>query len=349
MRIKVLNVWAEEACETIWAACSDCALRVWGGAEGKALRFLKGHEDTITTMEGMGGIGGLQAGCLVGTGSSDRTVRIWDARAKRAQIFLFKGHSDTVLALRWGEGGRSVMSGGKDKTIRIWDTRAGRLRHAVEKHFGAVNTLRAVPEQLQCNALKGGEGASFVSAGRDSMVNLWTASGSCVGTQAAHRGSVNFLSDINCKLQYRPGLSGTPMMFSIGADSAVKIWDLKRFKIITDIQVPPSAASGAAAVAAAGGGSGPSAVTKGVWAGQSIVTGGSSGNLKLWDYTASSGGGASDSFSASDSSSLTGGKDTTTWVSRDLTAHTQTCTDLISTDRFVASASKSGQILRWER
>ena len=59
--IKVVNVWAEEACETIWAACSDCSLRVWSGAEGRALRFLKGHEDSITAMEGMGGIGGLQS------------------------------------------------------------------------------------------------------------------------------------------------------------------------------------------------------------------------------------------------------------------------------------------------
>jgi len=136
-------------------------------------------------------------------------------------------------------------------------------------------------------------------------------------------------------------------MFSIGADSALKIWDLKRFKILTEIQVPPSSTT-----PVAGGVGGPSTVTKGVWAGQSIVTGGSSGNLKLWDYTSNAGGGgvANDSsFGASDSSSLTGGKDTTTWVSRELTGHAAGVTDLISTDKFVASASKSGQILRWER
>ena len=135
VRVKIMNMWAQEACETIWCAGNDCALRVWGGAEGKALRFLKGHEDAVTVMEGMSGIGGLQSSCLVGTGSADRTVRIWDARAKRAQIFLFKGHSDTVLAMRWGEGGRSVMSAGKDKTIRIWDTRTGRLENWCRRYF----------------------------------------------------------------------------------------------------------------------------------------------------------------------------------------------------------------------
>ena len=125
--IKIMNAWAEESCESIWAACSDGALRVWDG-EGKALRLLKGHEDAVTVMEGMDSIGGVQSSnfCLLASGSVDRTVRIWDSRAKKSQVFLFRGHGDTVMSLRWGDGGRSLVSGGKDKTIRIWDTRAGR-------------------------------------------------------------------------------------------------------------------------------------------------------------------------------------------------------------------------------
>lgn len=43
------------------------------------------------------------------------------------------GHTDTILAVRWGvdeegreDGGRTLVSTSKDKTIRIWDMRAGR-------------------------------------------------------------------------------------------------------------------------------------------------------------------------------------------------------------------------------
>ncbi len=129
--VKILNAWAEDSCDTVWAACSDGALRVWSGAEGRPLRLLKGHDEPVTAMEGMDAGGAVSGGvqqsaCLVSTGSADRTVRIWDVRAKKAQVFLFRGHGDTVLTLRWGDGGRSLISGGKDKTIRIWDTRAGR-------------------------------------------------------------------------------------------------------------------------------------------------------------------------------------------------------------------------------
>jgi hypothetical protein len=37
------------------------------------------------------------------------------------------------------------------------------------------------------------------------------------------------------------------------------------------------------------------------------------------------------------------------WHSRSMASHAQMCTDLISTDTFVASSSKSGQIFRWAR
>jgi hypothetical protein len=139
--VKITNMWVDEGCETIWGTCSDAAIRVWAGGEGRPLRLLKGHEDQITAMEGMdsgsssashllqSSVSGNPSNCLVATGSADRTVRVWDVRAKKAQVFTFRGHGDTVLVLRWGEGGRSLISAGKDKSLRIWDTRAGRWVH----------------------------------------------------------------------------------------------------------------------------------------------------------------------------------------------------------------------------
>jgi WD40 repeat protein len=148
--IRVLTIWAEDHCSALWAACSDGGLRVWNGADGKPLRYVKAHEDTITAIEGcqdynINPVTGNSSSNLVGTGSADKSVRVWDMRAKRPQVFLFRGHSDGVVALRWGEAGRSVLSASKDKTVRIWDTRAGRLRVTLERHFSAVNALRAVP------------------------------------------------------------------------------------------------------------------------------------------------------------------------------------------------------------
>ena len=343
--MRVTNLWAQDDCETIWAAANDGALRVWSGAEGRALRYLRGHEDSVTVLEGIGGIGGLYGttSCLVGTGSVDRTVRVWDCRAKRAQVFLFKGHSDTITALRWGEGGRSVVSAGKDKAIRIWDTRAGRLRVALEKHYSAVTALRAIPEELQCSALKlgaGAEGASYISGGKDSMANLWTASGDCVGSQVAHRGTVGFFSDINCSLNYR-GMAGQPVMFSLGSDSMVRLWDLRRFRPVGEISLGHTC-------------------NKGVWAGQSLVTAGANGAVTCWGYgnvmegtrdglgplwrDVGAGAGAGTSLGDVGAGGAGSGVG---WRGRQLSSHAAAATEIISTPNFVATGAKNGQLLVW--
>ena len=245
---------------------------------------------------------------------------------KKGQVFSFKGHSDVITTLRWGEGGRSVLTASKDRTIRIWDTRAGRQRVAIEKHFGTVSSLRAIPEYIKCSAIDGGEGASFVSGGRDCVVNLWTAKGDCVGSQALHKGGVIMLSDINNHLSFRPAV---PFMFSLAADNMIKLWDLRRLKFATEFTVP-----------------GP-AVVKAVWAGQSIFTASANGDIRRWSHRPMPVGLTGVTPSTLDAEGSLGGKDSLMWVSQQLPSHASACTDLISTENFVASSSKEGEIIRF--
>jgi WD40 repeat protein len=333
---KISNLWVQSGCETLWAACSDAAVRVWSG-EGKPLRLLKGHDDSITAVEGIDPQDSLQSTCLVATGSADRSIRVWDLRAKKAQAFVFRGHTDTVLTLRWGEcddegegnGGKTLVSAGKDKTIKLWDMRAGRLRSTptLEKHFGSVNSLRFVPSNSKDNKEKGGV---FVSGGRDSMLHLWSTNGDW---------AVNFLSDLNfdlnLKISSKLNTFGVPLMLSSGADNIIKIWDMKRFKCVSEVQI--------------GSVTGP--LTKAVWAGQCIVAA-SGGNIRVWECVPD----YEDDEKDRSGGGLTGSqvlkkcrKINVEWQSRSMASHAQMCTDLISTDTFVASSSKSGQIFRWLR
>lgn len=204
-----------------------------------------------------------------------------------------------------------------------------RQRVSIEKHFGTVNAIRAIPNFIGCSALPGGDAASFLSAGRDSVINLWTNGGDCVGTQTAHRGSVTVLSDINMNLKFRHGV---PLLFSLGVDSSIKLWDLRKFKQVTEFDVPDSN------------------VTKAVWAGQHIVSSSSSGHVRLWSYFQNDRTNLADSNSSSSFDMLGNGgkeKESLTWDYMDLAGHSQASTDLISTGQFVASGSKDGNINRW--
>eukprot|EP01038_Epipyxis_sp_PR26KG_P014312 gene14312-19196_t len=372
--VKILNLWSEDTCDTIWAACSDGALRIWGGSDCKPLRLLKGHEEAVTALEGMDSANSIQSSCLVATGSADRTVRIWDTRAKKPQIFLFRGHGDTVLSVRWGESGRCVVSAGKDKSVRIWDTRAGRLRVTLEKHFGAVNALRMFSETSLRNISTANNNNNinnnninnpmnnpcFISGGRDSMLNIWNANGDCIHSQSAHKGSLLFLSDINYnyrqynnnnKLSAIDRLNGNnllnqsynnisssnssiiiiPSVISIGSDNSIKVWDMKKYKLMNEITNNNQNGN----------------ITKAVWtSSQSFITGSSTGAIRLYENNNNN---LENNIimDENNNSKINNNNGVDPWSYRELTMHNQSCTDLIATESFFASSSRSGQICRW--
>lgn len=128
-RPRVMSTWTDFNFEMVWGACSDGGIRLWQGGQesssgGKSLRLLKGHEESVTVLEGSDTAGSSNS--LVASGSLDRTVRVWDHRLKRPQAFQFRGHTDGILNVRWANGGREIISSSKDKTVKVWDLRSGR-------------------------------------------------------------------------------------------------------------------------------------------------------------------------------------------------------------------------------
>jgi WD40 repeat protein len=181
------------------------------------------------------------------------------------------------------------------------------------------------------------------------MLNLWSSGGDSIGTQAAHRGSVHYLSELNYNLLYKPSTLGAPIIMSTGADNMVRLWDLRRFKCISDFF----------------GGESCGTIKRAEWTGsegQSIVTASNNGSLKLWDYQtpitkdkddividgnisiiAKDGGANDDNLEGQKESKILSPE----WVASDLPSHSQACTDLVTGKNFVASSSKSGQIYLW--
>jgi WD40 repeat protein len=53
------------------------------------------------------------------TGSTDQTMRLWDADTGK-ELRKFTGHSGYVTGVAFSPGGRRALSSSRDMTIRLW-------------------------------------------------------------------------------------------------------------------------------------------------------------------------------------------------------------------------------------
>jgi WD40 repeat protein len=108
----------------LFTAGDDQRIAVWdvSGSGGVAsasplIGSMSGHVGSVTA------VAGSPEKPVIASGSSDTTVRIWDAR-KREQVHLFEGNSDRLHAVAWSPDGGRVASASDCGTIGIFSVTA---------------------------------------------------------------------------------------------------------------------------------------------------------------------------------------------------------------------------------
>lgn len=76
----------------------------------------------------------------IATGSSDKTVRLWDVHSGEC-VRIFIGHRSMVLSLAMSPDGRYMASGDEDGAIMTWDLSSGRCITPLMGHTSCVWTL----------------------------------------------------------------------------------------------------------------------------------------------------------------------------------------------------------------
>lgn len=150
-----------------------------------------------------GGVWALQyVGNLLVTGSTDRTLRIWDIRGKRLLHSLI-GHRSTVRCLGITADGRFIISGSRDRSVKIWSAADGVLLHSFNEHHA---------DSVRCLAI---DGSVAVTGSYDCTLRVWdVANGACMHHLTGHSDKI-----------YSVALKDS-LIVSGGHTGSVKVWDL---------------------------------------------------------------------------------------------------------------------------
>lgn len=142
----VTAVALAEAGNEIYSGGIDNDVRVWDARKLEVIYTMKGHQDTITSLEVSPDSQSLLSN------SHDSTVRTWDIRPfapENRAMNTFDGapagFEKNLIRASWSPKGNRICAGAGDRTVVVWDVRSGKLLYKLPGHKGTVNDARFSP------------------------------------------------------------------------------------------------------------------------------------------------------------------------------------------------------------
>src|SRR2546421_233392 len=94
--------------------CSDC------------LQTLKGHSGSVNS------VAFSHDSARLASGSSDKTVKIWDASSSGEYLSTLEALSGLANSVAFSHDSARLASGSSDKTVKIWDASSGECLSTLE-------------------------------------------------------------------------------------------------------------------------------------------------------------------------------------------------------------------------
>ena len=203
----------------IATACRDCKVYIYDLRANEKVIF-EGHTDEVNS------VAFSPNSKILVSGSSDKTVRIWNSVTKpigqmskqerkdrvRKGLLTLVGHTADVTCVAFSPDGKQIVSGSYDKTIRVWDSTSGSELMVLNGHKDRVNSVAF-----------SSDGLKIVSGSSDKSIRIWDlgtgsdSETSFVERKLADKNTANLPSEVNPRPS--PSVGGETKL-DAGDDSA---------------------------------------------------------------------------------------------------------------------------------
>lgn len=229
--------------ERLLSGGADRLVKLWQLADRQEIRRFVGHQKTVSAVDLS------RDGRTIVSASHDQTIRWWNLRSGRAQ--LFRGHTGPVRDVCYAPDGRGMASVSDDRRVIFWQRRAARPRVVLVKRGilyavavssrGAIatggedrqirlygNSRGAGTRQLSGHAgsvralVFSPDGKVLISGGEDQTLLVWKLRENKRTALWGHQGAVTRLAIARRQ----------PWLASASRDRTVKLWNYRTGKLL---------------------------------------------------------------------------------------------------------------------
>ena len=167
-----------------------------------------GHEGTVCSVIFLPGGGQILSG------STDRTIRLWDIREKEA-ILCFKDVADIIYSLAVSKNGKWFLFGSSNRLACLYEIESQKKLRVFEGHQGGVMSVGFPPK-----------GIYVISGSWDQTIRLWDPkSGKDAFCLEGHEGP------INCVKYAHDG----HYIISCSSDTSIRLWSVPEKKQVLQL------------------------------------------------------------------------------------------------------------------